>query len=381
MGESGILIMQQTLDIFILGESEGTPDSLTVPSIPMQLRLIPTGVRTFAEFPATRWAMQLSEGEGELAGLAVDSNDSLHELGFEISNDWIQNDWIRANQAAKVLIERIDGSGYTLDPINSIGIGHGIRVLLAPRTGYRLVVFRRGSFKAVGLLRPAGDPIWDWLIRAVRAGEQIGTWGAFSTLQSPTCRLPMLAPARPGIEASWLMEHLNGFSPKEFGLSPRSKATETALRAGLFQWHDFLDESHQMSQSIEGEGEDRLGDYWHAIMHRREPDFSNAKYWFRQIGTHRIFAKLGKEADATLAKLIDPAAARWRERLQRASKWDPFAFVDLCEACAADETTELALAARRIQYIEMSELMSMTCGQCGGGGHRAESIALAAKRA
>src|SRR5262249_30685611 len=177
-----------------------------------------------------------------------------------------------------------------------------------------------------------------------------------------------------------LREHLEAFSPGDFGLHPASKVSETALRAGLFQWHDFLDESHQLSQNIEGQGDDQLGDYWHAIMHRREPDYSNAKYWFRQIGRQPIFSRLRIEADETLAMLGDPEAASWRDRLQSGAKWDPFAFVDLCEECADDETTGLACAARRIQYIEMSLLMAATCRQCGGGDNEAVDIALAAKR-
>ena len=63
------------------------------------------------------------------------------------------------------------------------------------------------------------------------------------------------------------------------------------------------------------------------------------------------------QADAILADSTDPRVRSWRERLQSGSKWDPFAFVDLCEECAEDETTELAMAARRIQYVEMSMLV------------------------
>jgi len=129
------------------------------------------------------------------------------------------------------------------------------------------------------------------------------------------------------------------------------------MLAGLFQWHDYLNESHELSQSIEGQGENQLGDYWHAIMHRREPDYSNAKYWFRQIGNQPIYRELRQYADGVLEKSRAADAPVWRERLQAGSKWDPFAFVDLCEECAQDETSELALAARRIQYAEMSMLM------------------------
>ena len=50
-----------------------------------------------------------------------------------------------------------------------------------------------------------------------------------------------------------------------------------ACLAGLWLYHDFLDESHSISQEIATS----TGSFWHGIMHRREPDPSNAKYWFR----------------------------------------------------------------------------------------------------
>lgn len=363
--------MQQTVDVFVLGDSADAPSNWTHPDWPILLHIVPTDAPTVAAFARSPWAERLAEGDGEFAALVFANTEHsrrvlnmlVNLLGFE------------SDRAFIVTVDRVADSEWDLS-----GSVDGYHALLAPRAGHGPVVFRRKKFKEIGSLRPVGEPIWDWIIRAVRAGETVDCWKYDVELKSDACRLPMLVPVRPGEAADWLLEHLEAFDPKEFGLNPKSKVSETALRAGLFQWHDFLDESHQFSQSIEGEGEDQLGDYWHAIMHRREPDYSNAKYWFRQIGPQRIYTELRKEADATLAKLIDPEAARWRGRLQQASKWDPFVFVDLCESCAVDETTELALAARRIQYIEMCLLMRMTCRQCGGG-DSAESIALAAKRA
>ena len=69
------------------------------------------------------------------------------------------------------------------------------------------------------------------------------------------------------------------------------------------------------------------------------------------------YRELRSQADAILASSNAPKAPSWRERLMAGPKWDSFAFVDFCEACAEDETTELALAARRIQYAEMSLLV------------------------
>jgi hypothetical protein len=354
--------MQPALDVFVLGEATDLPREPISANAPVAFKLIPTGVRSLREFPGTAWAAQLAEGEGELAALVVgNQTESFRTVAMLATLIGFDPDL-----AANVTIDQVDKAGGSDDPTLSTHVMFGINLLLAPRAEHGPIVFRRRSFKKVGALRSVGEPVWDWLIRAVRAGEKIDSSPTVVELRSTGCRLPKLAPPRPGNESDWLREHLEEFNPQEFGLKPASKTSETALRAGLFQWHDFLDESHQLSQSIEGEGEDRLGDYWHAIMHRREPDYSNAKYWFRQIGRQQIYRPLQKEADATLANLSDPEAALWRDRLQPGSKWDPFAFVDLCEECATDEMTDLACATRRIQYVEMSLLMGLTCRQCGG---------------
>src|SRR5262245_21358275 len=55
-----------------------------------------------------------------------------------------------------------------------------------------------------------------------------------------------------------------------------------ACRAGLWLAFDFLDESHSISQELNTVE----GSYWHALMHRRELDYWNSKYWFRRVGEH-----------------------------------------------------------------------------------------------
>jgi hypothetical protein len=54
-----------------------------------------------------------------------------------------------------------------------------------------------------------------------------------------------------------------------------------ACRAGLLLWNDDLDAAHQIVQH-----ESEINNFWHAILHRREADFSNARYWWNRVGTH-----------------------------------------------------------------------------------------------
>ncbi|MBT3911819.1 MAG: hypothetical protein HOF22_01330, partial [Verrucomicrobia bacterium] len=63
-------------------------------------------------------------------------------------------------------------------------------------------------------------------------------------------------------------------------------------KAAALLWHDHLDESHTVSQDI-GSAD---GSFLHGIMHRREPDYPNAKYWFRRVGDHPCFPALASEA-------------------------------------------------------------------------------------
>jgi hypothetical protein len=99
-----------------------------------------------------------------------------------------------------------------------------------------------------------------------------------------------------------------------------------ACLAGLWLYHDYLDESHQISQEVETP----TGSYWHGIMHRREKDFDNAKYWFRQVGKHPVFALLREDAAELAAPIELLPAARF---LRTQPAWNASAFIDLCEAC------------------------------------------------
>jgi hypothetical protein len=115
-------------------------------------------------------------------------------------------------------------------------------------------------------------------------------------------------PRRPGLAFGPPVEAMHSRLDALAELSP-------ALRAGLWLHFDFFEESHSISQDLRTPE----GSYWHAILHRREPDAFNAKYWFRQVGVHAIFSKL-----AAAAHSMEPSFSK--------SHWDPVRFVDLCEA-------------------------------------------------
>jgi hypothetical protein len=105
-----------------------------------------------------------------------------------------------------------------------------------------------------------------------------------------------------------------------------------ACLAGLWLLYDDLDRSHTISQSIHTP----TGSYWHAIMHRREGDFGNSKYWFDRVGDHPIFGPLAHAAAALVQEEREEVGDRPADRdlawLAEEAYWDPFRFVDLCAA-------------------------------------------------
>jgi hypothetical protein len=104
-----------------------------------------------------------------------------------------------------------------------------------------------------------------------------------------------------------------------------------AARAGLYLRAGLWDEAHQAAQSIENAD----GSYWHAIVHRQEPDAGNASYWFRRVGAHPIFSELARRAAE-----IEPALA---------GPWDPYRFIEYCEA-ASREKERRAIAIQQVEW-------------------------------
>lgn len=92
-----------------------------------------------------------------------------------------------------------------------------------------------------------------------------------------------------------------------------------ACLSGIWLHHDFLNESHSISQNIPT----TTGSFWHGIMHRREGVYWNSKYWFRQVDKHPVFSSL----QSAVSQILKPSEF---PEFQQTS-WDPFLFVDMVE--------------------------------------------------
>ena len=127
-------------------------------------------------------------------------------------------------------------------------------------------------------------------------------------------------------------------------LHPRQ---QPLIHSALLLWHDHLDASHDLSQNINSND----GSFLHGIMHRREPDYSNAKYWFTRAGQHEAYDSINTRAALALkdTSLTHLATA----------KWDPFAYVDAVSE-ASPGTPEYEVL-QKLQRIELEVLLERFC--------------------
>lgn len=159
--------------------------------------------------------------------------------------------------------------------------------------------------------------------------------------------LPPLGPGKPVKE---VFDQLSALSAKSLSDRPlQDRDMAEACLSGLWLRFNYLDHSHTISQDLH----DATGSYWHGIMHRREPDYSNAKYWFRRTGDHPAMTPLAEKSNELVANESLDSATSFLAN----DRWDPYAMVDACEAAARKKCTkpELLQKAAQLEWETLFE--------------------------
>jgi hypothetical protein len=223
------------------------------------------------------------------------------------------------------------------------------------------VLVRRSVLSERGGLIDVHDPLWEWVIRGLRDGLPVEILNSKATpphgeLHTP----PRLVGVEAGPRERWLLDAIRSAGLDGLVGEVRSQPDAVAVRAGLLQINGFLDASHTEAQGVEHQGRHANADYWHAIHHRREPDYGNANYWFRHVGDHPIHAELGRAADEVITRLAGREAAALQKRLGTPNAWNPSAFVGFCQQSASEADGRLRQLAEEIQWREMRLLLEQT---------------------
>ena len=140
------------------------------------------------------------------------------------------------------------------------------------------------------------------------------------------------------------------------GESLKNTTFAEAIKSGLLLWNDALDESHNISQELGNQ----TGSYWHGIMHRREPDYSNSKYWFGRVGTHPIFPALRERALELFEGTQNPSDALTDigQTIAAQEAWDAYQFIDWCQAAEGDADSDVTRFLQQVQAEEIKLLLA-----------------------
>jgi hypothetical protein len=123
-------------------------------------------------------------------------------------------------------------------------------------------------------------------------------------------------------------------------LFPKSSAPKGGL-AGLWLYFSCFEEAHEVAQGDPSPE----GSFWHAILHRQEPDSGNSAYWFRRVGSHPVYPALVDESAAIVTRYPE---AEFRPSV----KWDPFGFILFCERARQQPGSPSEQVALEIQRVE-----------------------------
>jgi hypothetical protein len=152
---------------------------------------------------------------------------------------------------------------------------------------------------------------------------------------------------------------LGGIEPAQLLTVPvASPPNAAAMLAGLWLRHDGLKECHDIVQDLIGP----TGAFWHAIMHRREGDFSNAKYWYARCADHRALRLISSLSLDVVGRDTSD------ERLLKvvSGEYDPDAFVDFVQAVYRHPDTPGYTAAARLQQVEWKALFQHCAYEAAG---------------
>jgi hypothetical protein len=103
------------------------------------------------------------------------------------------------------------------------------------------------------------------------------------------------------------------------------------MKGTLHLLNDDLDAAHQIVQ----EANTPDANYLHALVHRREGDLSNARYWLRTMSGHAV----------------------WGALRQDYPDWDPLKFLVWCESCSEGCSERSCEWLQQVQVREIQLLL------------------------
>ncbi len=123
------------------------------------------------------------------------------------------------------------------------------------------------------------------------------------------------------------------------------------VQGALFLCFDCWKEAHEIADSHEGTA---AGHWLHAIVHRREPDAGNSKYWYAKVKTPaKVYEAIGNGVLALLKQQPVAELGPLVQKMEKSKTWEPETFVDLCDKFREeDPQSPVYQTLARVQELE-----------------------------
>jgi len=190
-------------------------------------------------------------------------------------------------------------------------------------------------------------------VQGTRADESEQTFRLANVLRRLNRRsgLPPLLPEgewHPGIDEELSRVSVDWLS----GGRAEGAPSAVAYIAALHLWNDSLDRAHRLVEKLGTP----TGNWLHGMVHRREGDFDNANYWFRETAFHPAYHGLQARASAFLRRypIVGGPIKEAADRIATQGSWNPYLFV----AAAAMQAGFIGDddARDKLEYVQQLEL-------------------------
>jgi hypothetical protein len=130
----------------------------------------------------------------------------------------------------------------------------------------------------------------------------------------------------------------------------KESAKTLLIQSALYLCFDCFEETHNIAQDDEGPA----GNWLHAILHRREPDAGNSKYWYARVhAPAKVYEGIGKKVLVYLRENAVPELEPLAKKMEKSKTWEPEAFVDSCDKFRQmDKGSSAYRTLAKIQEIE-----------------------------
>jgi len=257
---------------------------------------------------------------------------------------------------------------------------YGLRVgaMIRPPWGPGAMMVHREASEKLGSFRYVDEVLWEYALRMADKGlepdlidEELAVWQTDADAIGP----PRRGLIADGVRTAFLKQQLDRADPLCLAGEDCNLPNARLLLAGLHLMNDDLAACHTICQAVGLETGSEASSYWHGIVHRREPDFDNARGWFRKA---EGFGGLLPIREAVMRVLQDalqmPEYGNARESaftliriLQESGTWNAVDLVEMCEAAREEEGGPMTRLLEEVQEAEMAAAFDWTYGEAVPG--------------